>query len=122
MTAETTAETTAQTTAQTIAGTAETALTSAPAGLREVAEGHLRALAGPQAVLREDQWTAVSALVEQRRRVVVVQRTGWGKSAVYWVATALRRAAGAGPTLVVSPLLALMRDQVAAAERSACGR
>jgi len=94
-------------------------VSSLPAtGLRERAETQLRALAGPGATLRDDQWTAISALVEHDRRVVVVQRTGWGKSAVYWVATALRRAAGAGPTLVVSPLLALMRDQVAAAERS----
>jgi ATP-dependent DNA helicase RecQ len=92
---------------------------AAPAtDLRERAETQLRALAGEGAQLREDQWTAISALVEDCRRVVVVQRTGWGKSAVYWVATALRRAAGAGPTLVVSPLLALMRDQVAAASRS----
>ncbi|MGQ7296640.1 DEAD/DEAH box helicase [Quadrisphaera sp. KR29] len=90
--------------------------------LREAAEAHLRALAGEGARLREDQWAAISALVAERRRVVVVQRTGWGKSAVYWVATALRRhhpqVGGAGPTLVVSPLLALMRDQVAAATRS----
>ncbi len=100
--------------------TAAPATTSSPAtgDLRETAEGHLRALAGEGARLRDDQWTAISALVQDRRRVVVVQRTGWGKSAVYWVATALRRAAGAGPTLVVSPLLALMRDQVAAATRS----
>jgi ATP-dependent DNA helicase RecQ len=56
--------------------------------------------------------------VAQRRRVLVVQRTGWGKSAVYFVATALTRAAGAGPTIIVSPLLALMRDQIAAAERA----
>lgn len=77
----------------------------------------LRSLAGPGAVLRDDQLAAIEALVEGRRRVLVVQRTGWGKSAVYWIATALRRRAGAGPTLVVSPLLALMRDQVAAARR-----
>jgi ATP-dependent DNA helicase RecQ len=56
---------------------------------REDAEGHLRALAGPTAVLREDQWTAIDALVSDRRRALVVQRTGWGKSAVYFVATAL---------------------------------
>ena len=49
---------------------------------------------------------------------LVVQRTGWGKSAVYFVATALRRAEGAGPTVIISPLLALMRDQIAAAERA----
>ena len=47
-----------------------------------------------------------------------MQATGWGKSAVYWAATTALRAAGGGPTLVVSPLLALMRDQIAAAERA----
>src|SRR5699024_8907578 len=57
-------------------------------------------------------------LVDKRERVLVVQRTGWGKSAVYFVATALRRAAGAGPTVIVSPLLALMRDQIGAAARA----
>ncbi len=57
-------------------------------------------------------------LVCDRRRALIVQATGWGKSAVYWMATRALRDAGAGPTLVVSPLLALMRDQVAAAERS----
>jgi ATP-dependent DNA helicase RecQ len=82
---------------------------------REQAERILRALAGEHARLREDQWTAISALVVDRRRALVVQRTGWGKSAVYFVATALLRARGAGPTVIVSPLLALMRNQVAAA-------
>ena len=86
--------------------------------LRNDAETTLRALAGPDAVLREDQWTAIQALVEGHRRALVVQRTGWGKSAVYFVATALLRAAGAGPTVIVSPLLALMRNQVAAASRA----
>ncbi|MGZ6792825.1 MAG: DEAD/DEAH box helicase, partial [Mycobacteriales bacterium] len=86
--------------------------------LREQAEQVLQALAGPGAALREDQWTAISALVEDRRRALVVQRTGWGKSAVYFVATSLLRARGAGPTVIVSPLLALMRNQVAAAERA----
>ncbi len=78
----------------------------------------LAAMAGPAARPREDQRAAVAALVEQRARVLVVQATGWGKSAVYWAATsALRSAEGGrrGPTLIVSPLLALMRDQVAAA-------
>ncbi|TAL14805.1 MAG: RecQ family ATP-dependent DNA helicase [Frankiales bacterium] len=82
------------------------------------AEKHLRALAGDTAVLREDQWVAIDALVTGRRRALVVQRTGWGKSAVYFVATALLRADGAGPTVIVSPLLALMRNQIAAAERA----
>ena len=86
--------------------------------LREAAEKHLRALAGENARLREDQWTAIRALVADKRRALVVQRTGWGKSAVYFVATALLRAAGAGPTVIVSPLLALMRNQVDAAARA----
>jgi ATP-dependent DNA helicase RecQ len=86
--------------------------------LRATAEAHLRALAGEHARLRDDQWTAVRALVAERRRALVVQRTGWGKSAVYFVATALLRAGGAGPTVIVSPLLALMRNQVDAAARA----
>ncbi|HTU72247.1 MAG TPA: DEAD/DEAH box helicase [Trebonia sp.] len=86
--------------------------------LRDAAERYLRALAGEQARLRDDQWTAISALVADRRRALVVQRTGWGKSAVYFIATALLRAAGSGPTVIVSPLLALMRDQVEAATRA----
>jgi ATP-dependent DNA helicase RecQ len=86
--------------------------------MRAAAEEHLRALAGEQARLRDDQWTAIRALVAERRRALVVQRTGWGKSAVYFVATALLRARGAGPTVIVSPLLALMRNQVDAAARA----
>ena len=70
------------------------------------------------AELREDQWRAIEALAVDRRRSLVVQRTGWGKSAVYFVATLLLRAEGAGPTVIVSPLLALMRNQIAAAERA----
>ena len=84
--------------------------------LKEAAERCLRALAGPQARLRADQWTAIRALVADRRRALVVQRTGWGKSAVYFVATALLRERGAGPAVIVSPLLALMRNQIAAAQ------
>ncbi len=86
--------------------------------IRDQAEHCLIALAGGQARLREDQWTAIRALVVERRRALVVQRTGWGKSAVYFVATALLRGRGAGPTIIVSPLLALMRNQIAAAERA----
>jgi ATP-dependent DNA helicase RecQ len=82
---------------------------------RQRAEQLLRALAGAQASLRTDQWRAIDALVSGRRRVLLVQRTGWGKSAVYFLATALLRERGAGPTVIVSPLLALMRNQAAAA-------
>ncbi len=100
-----------------------TAIPDDRAETRHLAEAHLRALVGPRqgqsdAVLREDQWTAIEALAVDRRRALVVQRTGWGKSAVYFVATALLRSAGAGPTVIVSPLLALMRNQIAAAERA----
>jgi ATP-dependent DNA helicase RecQ len=95
------------------------------AAVRRRAEEVLRRLAGDHARLREDQWRAIEALVVDRRRVLCVQRTGWGKSAVYFVATALLRqpppaggAAPAGPTVIVSPLLALMRNQVEAAARA----
>ncbi|MGI3783905.1 MAG: RecQ family ATP-dependent DNA helicase [Janthinobacterium lividum] len=83
-----------------------------------VLERVIAAMAGPEARPRPDQVRAVEELVDRHRRVLVVQATGWGKSAVYWAATAALREQGAGPTLVVSPLLALMRDQIAAAERA----
>jgi ATP-dependent DNA helicase RecQ len=89
--------------------------------LRAEADAVLAELVGDPsgpARLREDQWRAVAALVEERRRALVVQRTGWGKSAVYFVATALLRRRGSGPTVIISPLLALMRNQVEAAERA----
>ena len=87
--------------------------------MRERAEAALRALVGSDhARLRDDQWRAIEALVVRHARALVVQRTGWGKSAVYFVATALLRAAGAGPTVIISPLLALMRNQIAAAGRA----
>jgi len=88
-------------------------------GTADAAAEVLRRLVGrDDAVLRDGQGEAVEALVDRRARALVVQRTGWGKSAVYFVSTALLRARGAGPTLLVSPLLALMRDQVAAAARA----
>jgi ATP-dependent DNA helicase RecQ len=76
----------------------------------------LRELTGrPDAVLRDDQRRAITALVDDRATVLLVQRTGFGKSAVYFLACRALRDAGAGPTLLVSPLLALMRDQLRAA-------
>lgn len=86
---------------------------------RERALDRLRALVGrPDADFHDGQFEAISTLVDDQRRALVVQRTGWGKSAVYFVATMLLRERGAGPTILVSPLLALMRDQVSAAERA----
>ncbi len=94
-------------------------MTTSLSDLLEEGRAALRALVGsPEADFREGQWEAVSTLVASSGRALVVQRTGWGKSAVYFVATALLRARGRGPTLIVSPLLALMRDQVAAAARA----
>ncbi|WP_281444454.1 RecQ family ATP-dependent DNA helicase, partial [Paenarthrobacter nicotinovorans] len=79
----------------------------------------LRELVGhPEAQFHDGQFEAIEALVDAGRRALVVQRTGWGKSAVYFVSSLLLRRRGAGPTLIVSPLLALMRDQVAAAARA----
>ncbi|MFI1160869.1 RecQ family ATP-dependent DNA helicase [Streptomyces sioyaensis] len=89
--------------------------------LRAAADAVLTRLVGDpggDARLREDQWRAIEALVADHRRALVVQRTGWGKSAVYFVATALLRERGSGPTVIVSPLLALMRNQVEAAARA----
>ncbi|WP_211659019.1 RecQ family ATP-dependent DNA helicase [Phytoactinopolyspora halophila] len=87
--------------------------------MRDEAENLLRRLVGDSsAEFRDGQWDAVQGLVEHGNRVLVVQRTGWGKSAVYFVTTGLLRARGLGPTVIVSPLLALMRDQIAAAERA----
>ncbi|MGW6914523.1 DEAD/DEAH box helicase [Kitasatospora sp. NPDC054939] len=100
------------------AATGSAATAADRAEVRTRAEAVLRELAGPAAVLREDQWLAIEALVVDHRRALVVQRTGWGKSAVYFIATALLRARGAGPTVIVSPLLALMRNQVDSAARA----
>ena len=96
----------------------ETAL-AADGDLRTQATAILADLTGrADAAFHPGQYEAIEALVAHRRRALVVQRTGWGKSAVYFIAALLRRREGAGPALIVSPLLALMRDQVRAAERA----
>jgi len=90
-------------------------MTDTRASAREI----LQTLVGrDDADFHEGQFEAISALVDDRSRALVVQRTGWGKSAVYFVATLLLRRQGAGPTILVSPLLALMRDQISAAARA----
>ncbi len=97
----------------------ETASDSDMGELPHRARAALRRLVGrADADFHDGQLESVLALVRDRRRVLVVQRTGWGKSAVYFVATALLRAEGAGPTVIVSPLLSLMRDQIGAAARA----
>lgn len=81
---------------------------------QELLQGGLQV---PRAEFREDQWEAISTLVEARGRILVVQRTGWGKSAVYFVAARLGREQGKGPAIIISPLLALMRNQTQAAAK-----
>jgi ATP-dependent DNA helicase RecQ len=76
-----------------------------------------QAVGSPAAQFHPGQWEAIQALVERRERLLVVQRTGWGKSIVYFIATRLLRDQGAGCTLLISPLLALMRNQIEAARR-----
>ena len=75
------------------------------------------ALEDPKATFREGQWEAIDSLVNKRGRRLVVQRTGWGKSSVYFISTRILRDRGRGPTLIISPLLALMRNQIDAADR-----
>jgi ATP-dependent DNA helicase RecQ len=77
----------------------------------------LRRALGEKARFRPQQLEAIEAIVVRRARVLVVQRTGWGKSVVYFIATRLLRGEGFGPTILISPLLSLMRDQIAMAER-----
>lgn len=75
------------------------------------------ALANPAAEFRDGQWEAIDALVNHRQKLLVVQRTGWGKSSVYFISTKIFRDRGMGPTIIVSPLLALMRNQIESAQR-----
>src|SRR6476620_7291478 len=92
-------------------------MTEAPP-LRAQALRLLRQSVGRSGIdFRDGQWEAIEALVQRRSRLLLVQRTGWGKSAVYFLTTRLLRDRGAGPTLLISPLLALMRNQIAAADR-----
>lgn len=99
--------------------TADTEAVQNTQNLRAQGLAILRRLVGrDDADFHPGQWEAIEALVAHHRRALVVQRTGWGKSAVYFVAALLQRATNFGPTLIVSPLIALMRDQVAAAERA----
>jgi len=76
-----------------------------------------QALNNPDANFRPDQWEAIEHLVLRQARLLVVQRTGWGKSMVYFLATYLLRRQQKGPSLLISPLLSLMRNQIEAAER-----
>jgi ATP-dependent DNA helicase RecQ len=93
-------------------------LTDSQVAQRKRALDLLQAMIGsPEAAFRDDQWPVIDALVNQRDKVLLVQRTGWGKSAVYFITARLLRDAGCGPTIIVSPLVALMRNQVMAGRK-----
>lgn len=85
--------------------------------LRESAKAYLAEAFGPGADFRDGQWEAIEPILASGARELVVQRTGWGKSLVYFLATRLLRSQGSGPTLLVSPLLSLMRNQTDLAAR-----
>ena len=84
---------------------------------KEKARALLQQMLGPDAEFRDGQWEAIDLVANRRQRVLVVQRTGWGKSLVYFLAAKILREAGAGPALLISPLLSLMRNQILAAEK-----
>lgn len=86
--------------------------------LKKIALQPLRLATGKNnAEFQDDQWEAIEGLVRGRSRQLVVQRTGWGKSMVYFLTTLLLRLQGRGCTLLISPLLALMRNQIESAEK-----
>ena len=85
--------------------------------MTDALQAHLETMFGPGAAFRDGQREAIEAVVRDGSRTLVVERTGWGKSLVYWIATRVRRDQGHGPTLIVSPLLSLMRNQIEAADR-----
>src|SRR5436190_3794880 len=84
---------------------------------RAAATELLKQMLGPAAQFREGQWEAIDLIANRRQRLLVVQRTGWGKSLVYFLAAKILRDAGAGPALLISPLLSLMRNQILAAQK-----
>lgn len=97
---------------------ATTRMHGKPRTTRSDVVSYLRAGVGnPEASFRSGQWEAIDALVNHSRQLILVERTGWGKSMVYFLAARILRDRGRGPTLLVSPLLALMRNQLVAAER-----
>ncbi|UYM15504.1 DEAD/DEAH box helicase [Endozoicomonas euniceicola] len=84
---------------------------------REGLELLRRSLGDADACFHEHQWESIEELVVHRSRLLVVQKTGWGKSTVYFTATRLLRNEGKGPTIIISPLLALMRNQIESAAK-----
>ena len=75
------------------------------------------ALANPTAKFRDGQWEAIDLVANQQEKLLLVQRTGWGKSSIYFISAKIFRDRGKGPTIIISPLLALMRNQIESAKR-----
>ncbi len=87
-------------------------------GIKQQALAYLREMTrNPEAEFHQHQYEAISELVENRKKMLVVQKTGWGKSAVYFIAAKLLRQQGRGPSIIISPLIALMRNQIDSAKR-----
>src|SRR5215813_12734247 len=84
---------------------------------RARADALLHQMLGAGKTFRNGQWEAIETVAVRKQRVLVVQRTGWGKSIVYFLTTKILRDQGAGPALLISPLLALMRNQIEAARK-----
>ncbi len=86
--------------------------------MKEIAVNLLKQMTqNPSATFHQDQWEAIEQLVSRQSKLLVVQRTGWGKSAVYFIATKLRRVQDFGPTIIISPLLSLIRNQIESAAK-----
>ena len=83
----------------------------------DVALKYLRSSINKNASFRDGQWSAINQVVNLKKRLLVVQRTGWGKSSVYFISTKILRKQNYGPTLIISPLLSLMRNQIEYAKR-----
>lgn len=86
--------------------------------MKKIAQAYLHEMTGnPTASFHEDQWESIDELVNKQNQLLVVQRTGWCKSAVYFIATKIRRSQSFGPTLIISPLLSLIRNQIDSAAK-----
>lgn len=76
----------------------------------------LKLMFGDSAEFRSGQWESIESIM-QYKKVLVVQQTGWGKSIIYFIATKLLRSKGKGPSILISPLLSLVRNQIVNASK-----
>ena len=85
--------------------------------IRQKAESALECFLGTGKFFRDGQYEAIEATLTNKR-TLVVQRTGWGKSMVYFICTKILREEQRGLTLIISPLLILMKNQIEAAAKA----